>query len=403
MDDERNMPSVPARSKFKIYKYLVLSLYIIVLFGLIGYTGVEATSSSKFCSSCHAMKPEYYTWQASSHSQIDCTECHISDGITGYAKAKANGLKEVYISATNSYTAPVQMPSDIPNEACEKCHNMKALKISAPGDLIIPHDKHLAMDIQCVQCHSGVAHGNISDRNITFKSDYNKWDAALGKQMMGDVKFTRTTMETCEDCHKARNVSTACTTCHSTGMKPATHSDPNFMNGLHGKLALKDILKCNSCHQYTTDQPIPDLQTQSASKQFLTNTSAKGSTISASVYAKENTFCLNCHSTKRPVNHISGWINKHGPIANKDQQQCLVCHSDKKVIGSITSNGAISNAVPVATSGSAPACTNCHPALHDGRDYKSNHPIDLTGITKPSASCYACHSKSACTSCHKDD
>lgn len=403
MEDEQNKLPTPARSRYKLYKILTLALFFIVLFVVVGFAGVEETSSSGFCGTCHNMKPEYYTWQASSHSQIECKECHIQSGVVNYAKAKINGLKQVYMLATNSYTAPIKMPTPIPNSTCEKCHNMKTTMVNAPGDLIIPHDKHLAKNVQCVECHSGVVHGNISDRNVTLKSDYASWDASMGKQMMADVTFTQPTMASCMSCHEARDVSTSCKTCHSSGMKPASHSDANFINGEHGKLAEKDIQSCNKCHQYMSDNPIPQMQAKSATQQFLNNSSANTSTISAQDYAKENTFCQKCH-TQKPTSHVTGWINIHGAIAKTDQQQCLACHSDKNTTSTITSNGLVSNAVPTASSGGgAPACTTCHPAIHDGKDYKSHHPIDLTGVTQPSARCYTCHNKSTCTSCHKED
>jgi nitrate/TMAO reductase-like tetraheme cytochrome c subunit len=400
MEDEQSKQPGPDRSRKNFYKILTITLFSIVLLIVAGYSTVEATSSSGFCASCHEMKPEAATWKVSSHSQIACKECHIQPGVVNYAKAKINGLKQVYDKVTNSYTAPIQMKDPIPNSVCEKCHNMKDTVVTAPGDLIIPHDKHLAKGILCVQCHYGVVHGDISDRNVTFKTDYDKWNAQLAKQME-TVSFTQPQMEDCIKCHQARNVSTSCKTCHSTGMKPASHNDPNFINNVHGQLAEKDIKQCNSCHQYMSDKPIPDLQTKTASQQFLSGTK-KGNTISAQDYAKENTFCANCHG-KKPASHDSDWINNHGKIASKDEQQCLACHSDKNTTSStITSNGLLSNAVPAST-GTAPACTTCHPALHAGKDYKTGHPVDLTGITAPNDSCYTCHEKSTCTTCHKED
>src|SRR5881396_991732 len=110
MEDEQKDLSTPSRSRYKLYKILTLSLFIVVLFVLVGYVGVETTSSSCFCSSCHEMKPEAETWKASSHNEVACKECHIQSGVVNYAKAKANGLLQVYAKATNSYDAPIQMP-----------------------------------------------------------------------------------------------------------------------------------------------------------------------------------------------------------------------------------------------------------------------------------------------------
>lgn len=402
MEDEKNKLPAPAGSRYKLYKILTLSLFILVLLVIAGYGTVEATSSSGFCSSCHNMKPEYYTWKASSHSQVGCKECHIQNGVVNYAKAKMNGLTQVYKLATNSYTAPIQMPKDIPNSTCEKCHNIKDTIVTPPGDLIIPHDKHLSKDIKCVQCHSGIAHGNISDRNITFKSDYSNWTASTGKQMMS-VKFTQTSMETCIECHKARDVSVECKTCHKTGEKPESHNDPKFLNGQHGIFAAKDIEKCNQCHQYMSDNEIQGVENTSASQKFLNVDSGKQK-ISAQDYAKENTFCQKCHVT-RPASHDKNFVNEHASLAKADQSKCMACHNQQNVTAAshITSTGLASNATTVSGTGSAPACNTCHPALHEGKDYKQNHPISLTGVIHPTAQCYTCHNEQKCESCHKED
>lgn len=401
MEEEQKKPS-SGRPSYKFYKILTITLFSILFLGIAGYGTVEFTSSSGFCGSCHEMNPEYNTWKASSHSNVACKECHIKPDVVSYAKAKANGLVELYSKATDSYTAPIEMPKDIPNSQCELCHDMKNRKTTAESDIIIPHDKHLAKDIDCVTCHYGVAHGDVKDRSVTFKSDYDKWSSDLGKQMMS-VKFTQPKMEDCIKCHEARDVSTACKTCHSTGMKPKSHDDSNFMKGEHGQLAEKDIKKCDSCHSLMSDTEIKNLGTKSASEQFLSTGKAKEGTISAQEYAKENTYCEKCH-TKRPASHVNGWNNSHGTAAKADEQKCFACHSNKKITTStITSTGLVSNAVPTDDSGSTPSCASCHPAMHDGKDYKTIHPINLTGVTQPNETCYSCHSKPKCESCHKKD
>jgi nitrate/TMAO reductase-like tetraheme cytochrome c subunit len=387
MDEERNELPTPPRYRYKLIKALTLTLFFLALFFSIGFTGLKATSSSSFCSTCHEMKPEFYTWKASTHAEVDCVSCHIQPGTENLAKDKANGLVQVYKKETNTYTAPIQMPKDIPNSSCERCHNMKTRQVTPSGDLIIPHEKHLTKGVKCVSCHSGVAHGDIVDRNVTFKSDYDKWDDTLGKSMMSDVKFTQPKMEDCMNCHQARGVSTACKTCHTTGMLPKSHKQANFVkDGDHGKLAEKDIKYCNKCHSYMSDTEIKDLgQDVSASQQFLSGGKAKSTTISAQQYAKENTFCKKCH-IQRPPSHVQGWTNLHGALATNNQQKCLTCHDEQN-----TANHQISNVT----------CSSCHPAMHAGKDFKITHPIDISSYKAPVELCYRCHDKPKCQSCHK--
>lgn len=386
MEEEKETRSAPPSYRYKVIKIMTLTVLFLALFFALGTFGLEASSSSSFCSSCHEMKPEYYTWKASSHSEVDCVSCHIQPGAKNIAKDKAEGITKVFEKETNSYTAPIQMPKEIPNSACEQCHDMSKRQVTSSGDLIIPHDKHLAKDIKCTQCHSGVAHGKISERNVTFKSDYDKWDTSLGKSMMSDVTFTRPKMETCMECHEAREVSTECKTCHSNGMLPKSHKNTNFITGNHGNLAKKDIKSCNKCHSYMSETEIEGLVEVPASQQFLSNGNLKTKHVSAQEYAMENTYCQECH-TKKPASHVKGYTNLHGAIAKVNKEKCLACHDYQNTGFNKTKNV---------------TCNSCHPAMHDGKNFKERHPINISGVTSPNESCYTCHNKPKCTSCHRE-
>ncbi|MBS4213143.1 MULTISPECIES: cytochrome c3 family protein [Neobacillus] len=387
MDEEQKQErSAPPRFRYKGFKFLTLTLFFLALFFFLGFSGLEATSSSKFCSSCHEMKPEYYTWKASTHSEVECVNCHIGEGVENLTKAKANGLAQLYKKTADAYTAPIQMPKNIPNSACEKCHNMETREVTSSGDLIIPHDKHLAKDIKCTQCHSGVAHGKIAERNVTFKSDYEKWDDTLGKSMMSDVKFTSPKMETCMECHELRNVSNKCETCHNAGMEPKSHKKADFKTKNHGTLAKEDIKSCNKCHGLMSETEVEGIKEVPASQQFLSNGANKSKQISAQDYAKENTFCQNCHTTK-PETHVKGFVNIHGAIAKNSKEKCLACHDYQKT--------GFNDSKTVA-------CSSCHPAMHDGKNFKERHPININGVTAPTEQCYTCHNRPKCESCHKE-
>jgi hypothetical protein len=240
-------------------------------------------------------------------------------------------------------------------------------------------------DIKCTQCHSGVAHGKIAERKVTFKSDYEKWDTSLGKSMMGDIKFTNPKMETCMECHEARDVSTACKTCHTTEMVPKSHKEDSFKMESHGPAAIKDVSKCDSCHAYMSEEEIKDMKEVPASQQFVENGVIENKSLPAQDYAKENTFCKDCHIT-RPPSHVNGYVNLHGSTAKKGTEKCIACHDLQKTGFNKTTNV---------------KCSSCHPANHGAGTFKERHPIDLTGINKPNDSCYTCHNKQRCASCHK--
>ncbi|MEH7298809.1 cytochrome c3 family protein [Neobacillus drentensis] len=387
MEEEHKDNTSPPRTRYKVYKYLTVALLFIVVFFSIGLIGVETTSSSSFCSSCHEMKPEYYTWKASTHSEVDCVKCHIGSGTEEYAKAKANGLLQVYRKATQTYTAPIRMPKEIPDSACESCHDVSKRDVTASGDIIIPHDKHKNKDIECIQCHSGVAHGKIADRKMTFQTDYQKWDSKTGKTAMADLKFIRPDMDTCIECHKARKVTNECSACHKTGMIPKSHKEADFKTKTHGKQAAEDLKKCNQCHNEMSKVPLEGYGDVSVVASFLNKDNALAKQKNHYNYAKENTFCQDCHN-KRPTSHDSNFYKNHGTIANKSQETCKACHDTKKTN---------------TPGGNQVVCSSCHPSSHSQKQgWKERHPISLDGVKGPSAKCYTCHSKPSCEKCHKE-
>ncbi len=366
---------------------MTLILVFITVFIALGYVGVESTSSSKFCSSCHEMKPEFYTWKASSHSEVDCVQCHISPGAENFTKAKANGLMQVYKKKTNTYVAPIRMPKEIPDSACERCHNINTRNFSVSGDLIIPHDKHKAKDVECIQCHSGTAHGKISDRRMTFQADYDKWDDTVGTVAMSDLKFVKPDMESCMECHRARKVTTECSACHTTGMIPKSHKKEDFKLGTHGEQAATDLQKCNMCHKDMSTKPIEGYDEESTLKKILNGNQVQPKKKNQYNYAKENTFCSDCHS-KRPASHTKYFVTEHGAQAKKNKERCTACHSIQKQSDS-----------PI----NIVACASCHPSSHARSiGWRDRHPIEVSPNQKLVRSCYQCHNEAKCGSCHID-
>jgi nitrate/TMAO reductase-like tetraheme cytochrome c subunit len=389
LEEEQMNQTSPTRNRYKrykLYKYLTVALFSIVVFFSIGAIGVETTSSSKFCSTCHEMKPEFYTWKASSHSEVDCVQCHISPGAENYAKAKVNGLAQVYKKGTKTYTAPIKMPNLIPDETCEKCHNINTRNFTVSGDIIISHEQHKKKEIECIQCHSGTAHGKIADRKMTFQTDYKKWDEKTGVSAMKDLKFVKPDMDTCIDCHEARKVTNECSSCHSSGMIPESHKQEDFKTKTHGDLAKTDLAECNSCHKYMSTKPLKGYEEESVITQFLKDDTIQNTKKTQYDYAKENTYCLDCHN-KRPASHTSNFFGNHGTIAKQNHETCSACH-DLKLTSTPGQNQV--------------NCSTCHPSKHSQKNWRQGHPVPVDNVQKPSETCYKCHAKQKCTTCHKD-
>jgi nitrate/TMAO reductase-like tetraheme cytochrome c subunit len=87
---------------------------------------LEFTASTEFCGElCHATRAEYVTYHTSLHANVDCAECHVGPGLGAEFNAKLNGLRELWLYATNSWERPIPSPVETlrpARDVCEVCH-----------------------------------------------------------------------------------------------------------------------------------------------------------------------------------------------------------------------------------------------------------------------------------------
>jgi len=148
-------PPHPPHHKWRWLKRLILLVCLLSL-GVIGIT--QAPSASFVCQACHEMKPEIATWQVSSHSKIACIKCHPGIHVEHLFQL---------IHFTKKYYLPIQVKEPVPESICINCHSGNRV-ITPKGDLIVPHQKHEQEGITCTECHIGVAHGGIAERQETI-------------------------------------------------------------------------------------------------------------------------------------------------------------------------------------------------------------------------------------------
>ena len=281
--------------------------------------GVTTQGGAGECTGCHEMKPEIATWQVSSHSKIPCTACH-----------RANPADFQTAHDSQSFDKPIKMTDAIPNAVCEQCHSPN--RVATPsGDLIIPHDKHAAAGVNCVKCHSGVAHAKIAERDVAKGSqdnNYQEWDITLAKQVSTKY-YTQPSMWTCINCHKQANVTRQCRACHTTIPELPSHGQPTW-KAEHGKQAEANIGECTKCH-VTPGVP-----------QFVSPSTGN----KAADFARAQEFCYNCH-LERPAMHEGNMVAVHpGKAAQKGVQNCLTCHN--------------TNQPPAGAKVTGTYCNQCH-------------------------------------------
>lgn len=367
--------------------WVLVLLFLIIGFVAFFWDAFETRTDTAYCTSCHQMKPELYTWQASTHSQaLECVGCHAPPGTLKKMKYKLFTVKEIYAALTGNYGILIQTTTPIPDQVCNQCHDMSKREATPSGDLIIPHAKHTEKDISCVSCHSGIAHGNIAEKRITFRSDYGKWDESLGKRFMDDVKNVRPDMDTCMECHKVRKAPLDCNACHTTSMIPEEHKEVEFQLK-HGKIDPEQIITCDSCHSYMSTEKVEvSTDNQSSYLKFLNKTGdGEAKIISVREYAKSNTFCKDCHG-KMPPSHKTEYFEMyHGLYAELDIDKCFTCH-DNRVLGDS----------PVTQI----TCGSCHPSTHTKRPWRDKHPVPLPEKPLVTEFCTTCHNPTRCGQCH---
>lgn len=348
-------------------KRILFGLLAVVIFVSIAVLMADIeTNSPQFCASCHTMRPEFHTWQASSHNKLGCIECHRDEGLKGQLEFMVDLASMVESQVLKNYVTPIRLFSSINDERCFRCHNYTN-ETSASGDLVIPHQDHTSSKVRCASCHSGVAHGDIARRGITKKVGYEEWDSDQGLQQMAQ-ELVQPDMDTCMSCHFRRRITMECSACHTDMYGPESHELADFGTN-HGSWAREGLKDCNDCHGYEGLKKLEVKENTSLIK-----------------YTRDNTFCLSCHK-KKPESHASGYFEGHGrSIAQglKQKDNCYVCHD---------------NNIPEITRVTNITCSECHPAKH-GKDWQNSHMPRVLPGQKLSYECLGCHSSATCLACH---
>lgn len=376
-------------------KFLILMMGTGVFMVIAVFSTYNVVTSPKLCTSCHVMLPEYYTWQASSHSNVArCVDCHIETdfeqafkyGTKNFVLNKFSYLKNFYTYITKDYILPVTSLWPVEDENCLKCHTLTR-QASASGDLIIPHQIHNKEKVSCTTCHFGVAHGTIAPRRATIKGDLRAWDKFTGKQQM-QAQYIRTPMDDCMECHERRDGPLTCKACHSTSKKPVGHLAKDFESS-HGKKALTELNACNLCHGHSgyVNGEL-EIEEEDYGKRELVSVQLllpKKKRPQAEIvgYSRNNKFCVNCHR-KKPKSHSQpSFTDAHAKAGREKQSSCFTCHSNRPEEGN-----------PVTST----TCVTCHPSPHK-EFWRVGHPIDVT-VNRPNQSCLLCHQLESCGACH---
>jgi cytochrome c nitrite reductase small subunit len=132
---------------------------VLIGLGLVTFRYAEGLSylstDPAACANCHIMRPQYESWQKSSHETVaGCIDCHLPHDFVGKYLAKAeNGWNHSAAFTLQNFYEPIQINarnSAILQRNCLECHR----------DLVHAQiGRREAEAPRCVRCHATVGHG----------------------------------------------------------------------------------------------------------------------------------------------------------------------------------------------------------------------------------------------------
>lgn len=92
------------------------------------YRAIKHMETPQFCGqSCHVMAPEFAAYVNSPHAKVECVECHVAPGASGWVASKTSGIRQMFETILHTYPKPIPSALEsnrlVPaSETCENCH-----------------------------------------------------------------------------------------------------------------------------------------------------------------------------------------------------------------------------------------------------------------------------------------
>jgi len=272
------------KKKRRIIFFSVIGFFLIFFLG-----SMEYTSHSKFCNSCHYMKPFYQSWKTSSHSDIECATCHYAPGPRSKIRAKIEGIMQVGRYWTKLYLKSKPW-AEIPDESClrEGCHEKRLLegqvkfKKTAFDHKIHFTDLKRGKQLRCTSCHSQIVQGeHITVTESTcfichFKKSehypqisdcyhcHHKEDLISEKTSKFNHSLVFDNGFECNKCHSQTIIGDGevprenCYKCHWETERLNKYNDTDLMHFSH---IASSKIECNQCHLDIQHKIIKEIDT----------------------------------------------------------------------------------------------------------------------------------------------
>lgn len=284
-----------------------------------------------------------------------------------------------------------------PQSYCQECHDgtvertvdWRAPDRPRPTNLRFTHPKH-----------AGLVAKTAADSVIACRACH----IAPGTDAM---QVRRAVVPNCFTCHGIRAShfeapDTACSTCHLPLVQavqltraaignfpaPASHREPEFATGLHGKLASAArpvAASCATCHArefcaqcHVSAPDVPAIQALASDPRSL------------AIRAKLNA----------PAGHADpAFLRQHGRQVRKSAATCATCHTQESCLTCHVGSPANVQAIPAAAPdrGKGAQVKRRRPESH-GLDFSKTHAAPASARPQ---TCAACHARPACLECHR--
>jgi len=92
------------------------------------YRAVKHMETPQFCGqSCHSMNPEFAAYSNSPHAKVECVDCHVAPGASGWIASKTSGIRQLVETVLKTYPRPIRSALEtnrlVPaRQTCENCH-----------------------------------------------------------------------------------------------------------------------------------------------------------------------------------------------------------------------------------------------------------------------------------------
>lgn len=328
-----------------------------------------------FCNSCHIMNPYYDSWQRSTHSEVNCLECHMQPGFVGHIKGKINGLAQAVDCMVGRVgTKPNGTVTD---SSCLRsgCHSIEELEeplqIKEGNKFKFTHKGHIGETIAGITISCGVCHSHFEGEEhfgINTQACFTCHFLRSKESVTGRVKID------CQSCHDAPtepiqrgrvkidhqeliSYEVSCEeSCHKKQIEiPSTINENTCLNCHNYSLTEKD-LSINEIHELHSESPHKIECFACHGK--VSHKASEGTTVSAMLD------CQNCHSNTHEVQRTiysarqGHDIEQNGKVLSPMfmvHVECKGCHIEQTQAkpGVLNSLGTISKAVPQA-------CDHCH-------------------------------------------